>query len=747
MQIARKIQWPFLLFKKRLYTVLDHTPSPLSALIVLGGALCGTSTYLILAGLLPVRPTQTILSALVVMNSVFVFLMLGLVASQLYNIYRKRKLGVAGAKLHSRLVGLFSILALTPTILVAVFAFTTLNQGFNQYFNDRTKAIIDNSSLVANAYLDENREKLRNDSVVMAKDLNNAAGYFQTERQRFSSFLTAQAALRDLNMAIIVNRDSEVLDVADTRKKYNLPIPSAEAFAAADKLQPVIITATSRSQMWGLLKLTSFDEAYLYVMRKVDAHVLAQLERANIAIQEYQEFESRSTEAQLTFALVYIGIALVILLGAIWFGLWISQALATPISDLIKAAVKIKDGDLSARVTKHEGSDELQELGATFNLMTEQLKLQRKEILDARDDLDLRHQFTEMVLNGVSSGVIGINPDGLINHANLLAQQVAGQTEDEMVGRHVQDIFPYFKDLIKTGQLKRNKSFEIEVTDDDGAARVLLARISSGTGNHKHNRVLTFDDMTSLLSAKRTAAWADIARRIAHEIKNPLTPIQLSAERLWSKYEGEIVSDPEVFQKCTNTIIRQVGDIGRMVDEFASFARMPVAVFKDFDLKDAISQTVFLHRVAHPEIEFVFEDLIEGTPVINADRRQLSQALTNILKNAAEALNDATLTGEKRIMVSLEMNEEQIIIKVADTGSGLPISERHNLVEPYTTTRGQGTGLGLAIVKKVIEDHGGQLKLGDAPWVKNGKSGAQITLIFPYQDNQTVGPYKVEEVI
>ena len=747
MQIAQKIQSPFRQVKQRLSAVQENIPSKLSALIVLGGALCGFTTYLIITGLSPIRPSQTVLSSLMFVNVVFVFLMLGLVTVQLFDIYRDRKLGVGGAKLHSRLVGLFSVVALIPAILVAVFAFVTLDQWFNQYFSDRTKAIINNSSLVANAYLDENREKLRNDSVVMARDLNRAAGYFKTDKSRFSSFLTAQAALRELNMAILIDRDGTVLDVADTRKKYSLPVPPAEAFEAADKLQPVIITASGRSQIWGLLKLDGLEQAYLYVMRNVDERVLAQLQRTNLAVQEYREFESRRTEAQITFALVYIGIALVTLLAAIWFGLWISRTLATPIGDLIKAAEQVKDGDLSARVTQHDGNDELQELGATFNLMTEQLTVQRKEILDARDDLDLRHQFTEMVLNGVSSGVIGIDPNGLINHANLLAQQIAGKSEGEMVGVPVADAFPYFKELINSDKIQRNNNYEVEVTDDDGVTRVLLARLTSGTGNHEGDRVLTFDDMTGLLSAKRTAAWADIARRIAHEIKNPLTPIQLSAERLRSKYESEVVSDPDVFKTCTETIIRQVSDIGRMVDEFASFARMPSAVFKDFDLKDAVSQVVFLQRVAQPEIEFVMDDQIDGTPVINADRRQLSQALTNILKNACEAMNGEGGSDEKRIQVSLSMTRDKIHVAVADTGPGLPEADRHNLVEPYITTREQGTGLGLAIVKKVIEDHGGVLKLGDAPWVKDGSSGAQVTLIFPFQDNQTVGPSKVEEEV
>ena len=734
--------------KKAVAHFMSHWPSLFSVTIVLSGALCGVTTYLILTGLTPITPTPTILYTLLVTNLIFVVSMLGLVIHRLYKLYQQRKQGQAGAQLHSHLVSLFAFIAIVPAILVAIFAFVTLDQGLDRWFGERTKAIINNTSMVANAYLDEHRQNLRRDAIVMANDLNRAAPAFTNDTKRFHSFLTAQAALRTLTMALIIDRKGTVLDMVRPRGgQINLPAPPPKAFAAADKGHyPVIITASEQAQVRALIKLDKFDNAYLYVMRLVDSRVLEHLVRTDVAVKAYTEFENRRFETQLTFALVYIGISLVILLSAIWFGLWLAKTLASPIGQLIIAAQRVSQGDLAARVKTETGVDEIKRLGKTFNKMTEQLVLQRKELTDARDDLDIRHQFTEMVLSGVSSGVIGIDPEGFINHANMLAQEICGKTEEQMVGRSLLNVFPALSELLEKVGTHQNINFEVELKDDDGMERVLLVRIAEGKGKQSGNLVLTFDDITSFLSAKRTAAWADIARRIAHEIKNPLTPIQLSAERLKAKYHEE-VSEPEVFLQCTETIIRQVTDIGHMVDEFSSFARMPSAVFKKIDAYDVLTQAVFLQRVAHPEIEYEIENKNEGRVYLMADRRLLSQALTNILKNAAESIQGHTKRTEQKILVSVMQNESSTIITISDTGVGLPTKNRHKLVEAYVTTREKGTGLGLAIAKKVMEDHAGQLILEDAPWVSEGKSGAQIILKFPYMRNQKAGEFRVEEKV
>jgi two-component system nitrogen regulation sensor histidine kinase NtrY len=581
----------------------------------------------------------------------------------------------------------------------------------------------------------------------MASDLNRAAGALEQDKTKFTTFLTAQAALRSIPMALLIDENGNLITAAQTKRQIPMQPPPKEAFEAVKEGQPVIMTLGGQAQIRSLLKLDEFDGVYLYTAKKVDPQIVEHLAKTDIAMREYNSLESQRFEAQLTFALIYIGIALVLLLAAIWFGLGLANGLASPIGQLIVASKRVSSGKLDTRVDIDGSDEDINRLGHTFNQMTEQLSKQRKDLIDARDDLSRRHNFTEMVLTGISSGVIGLDEDGKINHANLLAQDICGVNEFNMVGRPIDEVLPAFSNLLIVADSKISRAVEIELKDDDGNRRVLLVRVAKGRAGNEKNYVITFEDVTNLISAQRTAAWADIARRIAHEIKNPLTPIQLSAERLKSKYEDEVSSDPEIFKQCTETIIRQVGDIGRMVDEFSSFARMPSVVFKNFDIRDAVNQTVFLQRVAHPEIEYIFECEENGEMPINADSRLISQALTNILKNSAESIYRNKERVESKILVTLRQEEGVISIDVADTGIGLPDINREALLEPYITTRDQGTGLGLAIVKKVMTDHGGEITLGDAPWVRDGRSGAQITLSFPSINREKVGHSKVEEVI
>ena len=721
--------------------------SYLSMFVVMGGVVSSISTYLVISGLTPVTPTEWVFKLLIFINLLFVVPLVLFVFIGLIRLWKKRKIKQPGSHLNAKLVSMFSIIAVVPAILVAIFAFVTLDRGLDSWFSDRTKLIINNTALVANAYLDEHRATLRRDSVIMASDLSRAAGALEQDIAKFTTFLTAQAALRSIPMALLIDEDGKLITAAQTKRQIPIQPPPKEAFEAVNEGQPVIMTLGGQAQIRSLLKLDKFDGLYLYTAKKVDPQIVEHLAKTDIAMREYNSLESQRFEAQLTFALIYIGIALVLLLAAIWFGLGLANGLAFPIGQLIIASKRVSNGNLDTRVDIDGSDEDINRLGHTFNQMTEQLSKQREDLIDARDDLSRRHNFTEMVLTGISSGVIGLDEEGKINHANLLAQDICGVNEFNMVGRPIDDVLPAFSNLLIIADSKISRAVEIELKDDDGNRRVLLVRVAKGRAGNEKNYVITFEDVTNLISAQRTAAWADIARRIAHEIKNPLTPIQLSAERLKSKYEDEVSSDPEIFKQCTETIIRQVGDIGRMVDEFSSFARMPSVVFKNFDIKDAVSQTVFLQRVAHPEIEYIFECEEDGEMPINADSRLISQALTNILKNGAESIYRNQERVESKIVVTLRQEDEVISIDVADTGIGLPDINREALLEPYITTREQGTGLGLAIVKKVMSDHGGEITLGDAPWVRDGRSGAQITLSFPSIKRETVRHSKVEEVI
>ena len=705
------------------------------------GLLSGVFTYLVLSNLTPFRPSPVIIWSLLSTNIFIVTGLVFIIGWQLVAINRARRAKRAGAKLHSRLVTLFAVIASVPAILVAIFATVTLDRGLDSWFSNRTKAIINNTTAVADAYLSEHREGLRRDVLMMARDLTRAAEVLNQDTRRSQNFITAQAALRSMPQAVIMQRDGKVVLAASSNKAILPDLPPDEAFDAANNGDPVLITVSERSQVRALIKLQGFEGYYLYATRFVAANVLDHLSRSDAAVREYSSMETKRYEAQLTFALVYIVLTLVILLSAIWLGLLIANRMVQPISALIKATQKLGDGDLSVRVRDDDrNGDEVGQLARTFNTMAERISNQQTELITARDDLDERAKFTEMVLSGVSSGVIGVDENGRINHVNEAAEIVFNLEEREVAGRKLKEVIPAFAELLKTDgkKIKTGKIKQIVIRDRDGNEHSLSVSTAQSNTAYGFNFVITFDDVTNLISAQRTAAWADIARRIAHEIKNPLTPIQLSAERLQSKYGRNIKDQPDVFAQCTQTIIRQVEDIGRMVDEFASFARMPKAVMREFDAADIVSQAVFLQRVAHPEISYRFGQ--EGTLIMVGDKRQLSQALTNALKNAQEAVSikDPEVASAV-IEVRIETSDNELKISVFDNGPGWPEKNRYSLVEPYNTSRAQGTGLGLSIVKKVMEDHNGFLLLEDAPWCASGGTGAGLILVFPLHQKETVG--------
>jgi two-component system nitrogen regulation sensor histidine kinase NtrY len=447
-------------------------------------------------------------------------------------------------------------------------------------------------------------------------------------------------------------------------------------------------------------------------------------------VSTYQKLEGRRSDLQTAFVMIFIMVALLLLLAAVLFGLMLATQLARPISRLVEAAEKVRSGDLTARVEEGPQNDEVGTLSRAFNRMTTQLEEQRAELVEANRQLDMRRRFTEAVLSGVSAGVIGLDRNGRINLPNRSATQLLGIAFDRMIGAELTEVVPEMAALVRKVRRRPDRSVESQITVfAGGRPRTLLVRIAAEkVEGEVQGFVVTFDDVTELLSAQRKAAWADVARRIAHEIKNPLTPIQLSAERLKRKYLREIKSDPETFTICTDTIVRQVGDIGRMVDEFSSFARMPAPVMEEGDLADLCRRAVFLQRNAHPKIDFVSE-IPDHQILIHCDVRQIGQALTNLLQNAAEAVtgSDRAPKGKShgRIILRIVKDGERTVVEIEDNGPGFPPHLRERLTEPYVTTRAKGTGLGLAIVKKIMEDHGGDLILAD----REG-GGAIVRLVF-----------------
>ena len=594
------------------------------------------------------------------------------------------------------------------------------------------RTAIEESSAVAIAYLHEHQQSIRADAAAVAIDLNRNAAALVRSQEQFNEFLTAQASLRSLPEAIVVDSGGRVIARTGLSLSLSFNLFPSSALKLANQGEIVVITYQQDDRVRAMVRLNRMVDAYLLVGRFVDSRVLERTERVERAVSDYKRLEKRRGDIQITFVMIFVVVALLLLLVSIWLGLTLATQLARPISNLIGAAERVREGDLGVRVDITDATDEIGALSRGFNRMTSQLQSQQQGLLEANIQLDERRRFTETVLTGVSAGVIGLDGEGRINLPNLSASELLETNLDEAVGKHLGDVVPEMANLPGGAAKSPNRMYQATIKlSRQGNTRTLVVNMAAERHQDSITGfVLTFDDVTELVSAQRTAAWADVARRIAHEIKNPLTPIQLSAERLKRRYLKEIKNDPETFSACTETIIRQVEDIGRMVDEFSSFARMPHAVLTPENLCDLCSQAVFLERNRHHDINFEI-DLPDKPVYMRCDGRQVPQALTNLLKNAAESVVGRTGDNLPKGHISLALKEEiedgrrLVLVVVEDNGRGLPRENRDRLLEPYVTTRTKGTGLGLAIVKKIMEDHNGDLLLGD----REG-GGARVSLIF-----------------
>ena len=625
----------------------------------------------------------------------------------------------------------FSLLAVIPTIIVAVFSYLLFSFGVQAWFSERVRTALSESLAVAEAYLHEHQQAIRSDVISMASDLNRDAAILVINPTRLGQIVEAQAALRSLGEALVFDGSGRIL--ASTGLSFALqlkPVPDW-ALQQARAGDVAILTSDNDDRVRALVRLDGFGDVFLYVGRFVDPTVLNRVERTQRAVAQYEQLEGERSDYQIAFSMLFFGVGVLLLTGAVWMGLSFATRMARPISWLAAAAERVRSGELSARVPVGASNDEFSSLSRAFNRMTHQLQTQQSELIEANRQLDQRRRFSEAVLTGVSAGIIGLDQDGRINFPNRSASLLLGTDLDQQIGEPLAETVPEMALLLAeaTRRPDRLAQSQLQIARD-GRGLTLLVRIAAERveGDVK-GFVVTFDDVTELLSAQRKAAWADVARRIAHEIKNPLTPIQLSAERLKRKYLKEIGNDPETFLTCTDTIIRHVGDIGRMVDEFSSFARMPAPVFRDVDLVELLRQAAFLQRTATPEIH-VELDLPSAPLHLACDSRQVSQALVNILKNAAESIHARDGDARPgRIVLSGRVEGNDIVIAVEDNGRGLPHDDRDRLTEPYVTTRAKGTGLGLAIVKKIMEDHHGELVLED----RDG-GGARVSLVFREAD-------------
>ncbi|MSO65201.1 MAG: PAS domain-containing sensor histidine kinase [Alphaproteobacteria bacterium] len=662
-----------------------------------------------------------------------VLLLLGVVVSRhLVRLWMERRRGSAGSRLHTRFVALFGLVAIAPTIIVAVFASLFFNLGLQAWFTERIGTAVDESVAVARAYVEEHKQQIRAELLVVAAELNRQAAVVRNDPALLNELLYLETRARNLPEAIVFDRTGRVLARAGLSFTMEFEQARPADLERASRGEVVVVTTNDDERVRALVRLDRFVDWYLYVGRFVDPAVLQHADATRNAANEYRRVEGERVGVQIRFALIFVAVALLLLLASVWAALLFASRLSAPISALVNAAERVRHGELSARVSEGPADDEIASLSRAFNRMTSQLEHQRGELINANQQLDDRRRFTETVLSGVSSGIVGLDAQGCINLPNRAAVQLLGTTAEALAGTQFVDVVPEMAALLAEASERpwRLAQGQVAVVRR-GTTHTLLVRIAAERSDGTiQGFVVTFDDVSDLLAAQRNAAWADIARRIAHEIKNPLTPIQLSAERLRRKYMNEVGSDPEVFRQCTDTIIRQVGDIGRLIDEFSSFARMPAPVFREENLADLARQALFLQKVANPAISYRTETPDLPTIVL-CDARQVSQVLTNLLQNAAQAIAERPETpGETlppgKITVRVAVEPGGAVLEVLDNGRGLPRSDRARLTEPYFTTRAKGTGLGLAIVAKVMDDHRGRLVLNDRP-----EGGARIGLHFP----------------
>ncbi len=688
-------------------------------------------TFIVLADLTPILPTHYVVVTLLLTNAATVLLLLGVIVREVWQVVQARRAGRAAARLHIRIVGLFSIIAAAPAILVAIVASVTLDRGLDRLFSTRTRAAIENSLIVAEAYLRDHAQIVRSDIMLMGFEISRAKPVFEVDHEKLRQFLTFQASVRGLAAAIVIDENLNVIARADVKTSQTFAMPPRDALPHISEKDPQIVLLPDTNYVAAVLKLEKYDNYYIYVTRLLDPRVVPQLQATRESVTEYAEIEARRFGVQVAFALMYTVIALIVLLSAVWIGLNFANRLVAPIRRLIGAANLVSTGNLHVRVPVRPSEGDLGQLGETFNRMTQELRTQRDDIVRARDLIDSRRRFTEAVLAGASAGVIGVDGNRCVSILNRSAEKLIDRTEADALGRPLVEVFPELADIMAAAQSGARTQDQVTISRN-GRERNLSVRVTSEqSAESGHGYVVTLDDITELVAAQRTSAWADVARRIAHEIKNPLTPIQLSAERLRRKY-GKVINDEDgVFAQCTETIVRQVDDIRRMVDEFSRFARMPKPVIAADDVADTVRQSVFLLRVGNSEIDIDVEIAEDPMPA-RFDRRLLSQALTNIIKNAAEAISAVPPSelGKGSIRVIAARDVENVVIDVIDNGIGLPKENRSRLLEPYVTTREKGTGLGLAIVGRIIEDHGGSIELRDAADIIPGQRGTWVRIQF-----------------
>ncbi len=705
-------------------------------LVVLGPVLA-LATYLIL-GPLGEGTNTPALRLILLADLVYVLLLAALVLYQVAGLVAARRAKSAGSRLHLRLTGVFGLMALIPTVSVAIFAGLTVNVGLEGWFSDRVRGVVEDSLTAAEAYEAQQASALRSDALALSRSIDTARrqGINLSDRELVSE--GQRQIQRGLREAYMIDGTAQIRARGDNSYLFDFEPPSAEQIAQAATEEIVVIEDWPNDEFRALVLLNAYTDRYLYVTRDVDGKILSLLDETEETARLYQQLESDRGRLLFDFALLYLAFAVILVLAAVWLGLWFAERLSGPVGRLTGAAQQVGAGDLDVRVREEDGDDEIAMLGRYFNQMTRQLKGQRETLLDNNRQIERRRRLFDSVLSSVTSGVVGLDPEGRVTFVNRSAERLLDWTEDQQslaLAVAVPEFTALFDELRWSG--REVAQGEVKVSRQ-GAMENLLVRMATrrAEDGRLEGYVVAFDDVTDLVSAQRMAAWGDVARRIAHEIKNPLTPIQLSAERIKRKFGRQMEGDDlDSLEQMTGVIVRQTGDLRRIVDEFSKFARMPEPETTEQNLCQLLRDAVFLQQAGQPDVD-ISSDLPNDPVVGQLDGTMISQALTNLIKNAGEAIESLREKGapeglKPQIKVAMTADSKEAKITIADNGIGLP-EDRARLFEPYVTTRSEGTGLGLPIVKKIIEEHGGSLTLVDAP-VFDGQShfGAMAVITLP----------------
>ncbi len=714
-------------------------------LVFLGPVLV-VATFLAL-GPLNQGATSPGLRLILLTDLVYVLVVAALVLARVARMVADRRSRSAGSRLHLRLTGVFAGMALVPTVLVAVFAVLSVNLGLEGWFSDRVRSVVGSSLAAAQAYEGEQRKDLTDDANTLAAYLNLAKQktFFLRDDQLRPLLSQGQEQIqRGLKEAYLIDGTGTLRTRGDRSYLFGFEPVTLDDLKRAREIGPVLIQDWANNEFRALVHLDAFADRYLYVSRDVDGSILSLLDETQATVQLYNQLESERGRLLLNFGLIYLGFAIILILAAVWLGLWFAERLARPVGRLAGAAQMVGGGDLDVHVPEEDGDDEIAMLGRLFNQMTRQLKGQREALMDSHRQTERRRRLFDSVLSNVTAGVIGLDAEGRIDFVNRAAERlldIPDALHEVAIAQGVPEFGALFERLRDEGGAMVQE--EIRLTRR-GKLESLLVRMSERRteGGRLEGFVVAFDDVTDLVSAQRMAAWGDVARRIAHEIKNPLTPIALSAERIKRKFRSQ-VQQPEDLEQYTDVIVRQTNDLRRIVDEFSKFARMPEPDRRETDLVQLLRDAITLQESGQPGVHFAV-DIPDAPVIMDLDATMIAQALTNLIKNAGEAIETLQEKGAPKglvpeIRIQMQVIDGESVIRIIDNGIGLPL-DRARLFEPYVTTREKGTGLGLPIVKKIIEEHGGQLALLDAPVFEgNAHAGAMAEIRLPRLAKRRMG--------